>query len=122
LFDYKFHFGTIAWLFHRISGLALIFYLSLHVWVVHHLAVSPAKFDEMMAILGSPLFKFAEVALLAAVVYHAINGIRVILVEYPWGNANQKVLFYASFGITLLVTGVGGYVLLASTIKEFLGV
>jgi succinate dehydrogenase / fumarate reductase, cytochrome b subunit len=111
LFNYKFHIGTIAWLFHRISGLALIFYLSLHVWVVHYLAESPQTFDTLMNFLASPLFKFAEVGLLAAIIYHSLNGVRVILSEYKWGNANQKALFYFAFGITLLVTAIGGFIL-----------
>lgn len=112
MFDYKIFTGTLAWLFHRISGLVLIFYLSLHVWVVHHLAVSPDSFNTIMKLLSEPLFKFVEVPLLGAVLYHAINGIRVILIEYPWGNKYQKELFYFSFAISTLLTLVGAWYLL----------
>ena len=112
MFDYKFHLGTLAWLFHRISGLALIFYMTLHVWVVHHLSVSPESFNQMMELLAHPVFKVAEVGLLAAVLFHSLNGIRVILVEYPWGNKYQKELFGLCFGIAAAVTAIGGFYLL----------
>lgn len=107
MFDYKFHAGTVAWLFHRISGLVLIFYLCLHVWVVHYISESPETFNQLMEFLASPLFKLAEVGLLAAVLYHALNGIRVILVEYLWANLNQKVLFYVTFSVSAILTFVG---------------
>jgi len=114
LFDYKLHVGTIAWLFHRISGLVLIFYLSLHIWVVHYIAESPEKFDALMAFLAQPIFKLAEVGLMAAILYHSINGFRIVLVDYVWGNANQKVLFWISFGISTVLTLIGAYFLLIS--------
>lgn len=107
MFDYKFHAGSWAWLFHRISGLALIFYLCLHVWVVHFLAESPETFNKLMEFLSSPLFKLAEVALLAAILYHGINGLRVILVEWLWGNLNHKLMFYAIFGVCAVLTFLG---------------
>ena len=121
MFDYKVHLGTAAWLFHRISGLALIFYMTLHVWVVHHLAISPEKFNEMMLLLAHPVFKFAEVGLLAAVMFHSLNGIRVILVEYTWGNKYQKELFGLCFGISAAITVIGGTYLLWPIIKCYIG-
>lgn len=107
MFDYKFHMGMLAWIFHRLSGLALIFYLCLHVWVVHYVAESPETFDNLMAILSSPLFKLGEVALLAAVLYHGINGIRVIMVEWLPCNLIQKPLFYLSFVVSGALTFLG---------------
>lgn len=112
LFNHKMYLGTIAWIFHRISGIALIFYLVIHVWVVHHLSYGPESFDKIMAFLSSPLFKLSEVALLAAILYHSINGIRLIIVEFPLGNKYQKELFLISFGISSLLTLLGGYFLL----------
>lgn len=112
MFDYKFHVGTIAWLFHRISGLALIFYLSLHVWVVHYLAENPATFDNLMKFLASPIFKLAEVGLLAAILYHAFNGLRLMCVEFVWGNTNQKQLFWLSFITSTVATLIGAWYLL----------
>jgi succinate dehydrogenase / fumarate reductase cytochrome b subunit len=112
LFDYKLHVGTIAWLFHRISGLVLIFYLSLHVWVVHYIAESPEQFNKLMEFLALPIFKLAEVGLMAAILYHAFNGLRIILAEYVWGNANQKVLFWVSFITSTILTLIGAWFLL----------
>lgn len=117
MFNYKLSEGMIGWLFHRISGLALIFYLCMHIWVVHFISVSPETFNKLMEILAQPLFKLGEVALLAAVLYHSLNGIRLILVEYVWGNANQKALFWATFLSSMVLTLVGAWFLLKDVVN-----
>ncbi len=75
---YRWQLGFWAFLLMRISGVALIFYLMLHIYVLHHLLEGPAAFDELMKTVQSPLFKFFEVALLGAVLYHGLNGVRVL--------------------------------------------
>jgi len=88
---YRLHPGYIAWLFQRISGLALVLYLIMHVYVIHHIALGRQAFDEIMAVVQSPLFHLAEAALLAAVVYHGVNGLRVILLDYGRAADKQKI-------------------------------
>ena len=107
---YRLHPGYIAWILHRITGIGLVFYLILHVWVIHHIAQGPQAFNEVMAVVQSPLFHFLEVGLLACVAFHAINGIRVILIDY--GNAAEKPLIakwvWAVVGLTAVLTVIGG--------------
>ena len=67
---YKF-LGSWAWILHRLSGLALIFYLSLHIWVINTLTLGPEKFDQLMKFLNSPLFKLLEVGLWGIILFHA---------------------------------------------------
>ena len=45
-----------------LAGLALIFYLSLHIWVIHSLTYGERTFDSVMKFLSSPLFKLLEVS------------------------------------------------------------
>ena len=78
---------------------------------MHYIAVSPETFNTLMTIMSSPIFKLAEVALLAGVLYHALNGIRLILVEFLWANKLQKELFYVTFAVSGLLTMVGFYYL-----------
>jgi succinate dehydrogenase / fumarate reductase cytochrome b subunit len=56
----------------------------------------------------STLFKFAEVALLAAVVYHAFDGIRLLIVHYLDVTEYRKSLFYAIFAVSALLVIAGG--------------
>ena len=112
---YRWHTGGIAWLLHRLSGIALTFYLVLHIWVIHSLGRGPERFDATMEFLGSPLFRVFEVGLLGTIVYHALNGIRVVIVDFGSGALYHKRLFW------ILVVGLGGLITMAGAVPILLG-
>jgi succinate dehydrogenase / fumarate reductase cytochrome b subunit len=105
---YAWHSGTIAWLLHRITGGALIFYLTLHVWVTHHLGKGPEEFDQMMKLLMHPAFRIGEIGLLAAIVYHSLNGMRVLLVDLGIGVRHQKRMFWWVIALSFVLVVLGG--------------
>lgn len=98
---------------HRLSGLALIFYLSLHIWVINSLTLGPDKFNEVMAFLGSPLFKFLEVGLWGVILFHAFNGVRVVIVDFFKGALFHKKLFFILIAIAFVLWAAGSYMILA---------
>jgi len=91
----------------RISGVALTLYLILHIYVLHHLLDGPAAFDELMQTIQSPLFKVLEVALLGAVLYHALNGVRILWIDFGSGAKNHQPWFWAtvSIGVVAFILG-----------------
>jgi len=93
----------VAWLLHRLSGLALTFYLCLHIYVIHSLTYGPERFNAMMKFLGSPLFKALEIGLFGVILYHAFNGIRVIIIDFWGGSRIQKQLFYILMAVAALL-------------------
>ena len=111
---YRWHVGFIAWLLHRITGVMLAIYLFVHIWVISHLGQGKQAFDQVMGFLQSPFFHVLEVGLLAAVMYHTINGVRVVLLDY--GNAADKrkitPYFVATLVIVAAVTAVIGWFML----------
>jgi succinate dehydrogenase / fumarate reductase cytochrome b subunit len=70
-----------AYLFHRITGLALVLYLCLHVFVVGERAKGEAAWNAIMDRMDGPLLRAGEFLLLVAFLVHAINGFRLILTE-----------------------------------------
>ena len=72
--------GNVAFWIQRLTGIALVGYLILHVHTIHDLQ-NPQKFDEALKLFGTPLFKLGEIALLATVILHALNGIRLTMVD-----------------------------------------
>lgn len=90
---YRIHLGTWAWILHRLSGLALILYLLLHVWVIHHLIRGERSFDSIMESFNTPLFKFLEIGLIGVILYHLFNGLRVTLIDMGVMIERQKLLF-----------------------------
>lgn len=74
--------GTWAWLLHRGTGLFLLLYVFLfHSILVGSLLIRGGEaFHAMLALLiFSPVFKFLNMLLLAALYYHGLNGIRLLL-------------------------------------------
>ncbi len=106
--------GTVAWWIQRATGLLLLLYLFLHVRTVHKLSEGPAAFDQAMALFRHPLFKLLEIALLGTVILHALNGVRITLLDLGIGQERQRQLFWA------LSLGLGGLVFLAGAIPIFL--
>jgi succinate dehydrogenase / fumarate reductase cytochrome b subunit len=100
--------GFISFVFRRVSGVALVLYLFTHMWVIGSVNSSPEVFDARLNMVQSTLFKFAEVALLAAVVYHAFDGIRLLIVHYLDVTEYRKSLFYAIFAVSALLVIAGG--------------
>lgn len=106
-FSYKLSVGQVAWILHRLSGLALMFYLGLHIWVISNLNGGPAAFDKVMGLLNSPVFKVLEIGLWGVILYHILNGIRLLLIDFAGGAKYHKQLFWVVFLIVLILTVLG---------------
>src|SRR5699024_2590978 len=72
--------GMWSWVLHRITGVAIFFFLLVHVLDTALIRVSPEAYNVVIGAYKTPLMGLGEVALVGAIVYHAYNGIRIILV------------------------------------------
>ena len=95
--------GSWAFILNRLTALALTFYLVVHMIVLNKLTQGPTAYDEFVAFAHLPLIKFGEILLIAAVVLHGLNGLRLTLLTFGIGLRHQKSIFAASFLITLLI-------------------
>jgi succinate dehydrogenase / fumarate reductase cytochrome b subunit len=84
------------YILHRISGLGLIVYLPLHVWVTGRRLAGPEVWDQTMATLRHPVLVVGEFLVLAAFVFHGLNGIRLLLghLGYTLGRPSHPVYPY----------------------------
>jgi len=103
-----------AHLIQRISGVLLLVYLFLHVHTIHELSAGPAAFDAALATFRHPVFKLLEIALLATVILHALNGVRITLLDLGLEHGRERRLFWA------LAVGLGALLFLAGAIPLFL--
>ena len=111
--------GMVAHLIQRITGLALLFYLFLHVHTIRELRGGPEAFNHALATFKTPLFKVLEIGLLGAVILHAMNGIRLTAIDLGVGHERQRQIFWAwSIGLAALVFLAGGIpIFLAAVLK-----
>jgi len=93
--------GMLAWVLHRVSGLALSAYLLLHIYDLRAAQKGAAAFDEALAVFQTPFWKVMDLLLLAAVLYHTLNGIRLLAFDAGWGIRNQRQLFWIVFVLTI---------------------
>ena len=91
--------GMGAWLLHRVTGLVIVFYLFLHIMVIS--TAIWGGFDAAMAILKAPVFVAGELMLVAAGLFHGLNGLRIILFDLGVGIKNQKAIFTGVLALTL---------------------
>lgn len=88
--------GMWSWVIHRITGVAMYFFLLVHVLDTALIRVSPEAYNVVIATYKNPLMGLGEVALVGAVVFHALNGLRIIAVDF-WskGPKYQRGMFWA---------------------------
>ncbi len=105
--------GMLAWAFHRISGVAIWLFVVLHVVDIYLVGGNPEAYNEILAIYASPPGRVGEVLLGAALLYHALNGLRIILMDFwPALTRYHRQLWYASWVIFAAVGLPGAFIIL----------
>ena len=70
---------------HRLTGLGLLAYFLLHIVVTSSRALSPERWKAAMDSVSGPIFVLGEYLVFVAFAFHAINGVRLAIVELGWG-------------------------------------
>ncbi len=95
--------GMWAWILFRISGLVLVFYLFVHVWVISQGRVGgAASLNNLFKFFDKPLLVFLDLMLVSAVLYHALNGVRIVLMDLGIGIRQHKAIFWVCMLVAAL--------------------
>lgn len=96
--------GMWSWVMHRVTGVAIFFFLLVHVLDTALVRVSPEAYNEVIAVYQTPLIGIAELGLVAAILYHGFNGIRITLIDY-WskGAKLQNQMYWVVIGLSFLL-------------------
>jgi succinate dehydrogenase / fumarate reductase cytochrome b subunit len=104
--------GQWAFVLHRVTGFLVFFFLLLHVVDVS-LITRPHLYDEVHEVYGNVLLRIFEVGLLAALLYHSLNGLRIVMIDFfPGAIRNERAMLAVVMFITAALTLVGGYVIM----------
>ena len=74
--------GMWSWVLHRITGVAIFFFLLVHILDTALIRISPEAYNAVIGTYKTPIMGLGEVALVAAIVFHALNGLRIILIDF----------------------------------------
>jgi succinate dehydrogenase / fumarate reductase, cytochrome b subunit len=104
--------GMWAWLLFRISGLILVFYLCAHIIIISlgQFGVDGSTFNDVMNFLEHPIALILDLALVVAVLYHALNGVRIILMDFNVGIKQHKIIFWSCMAVVVICFVVFAYV------------
>jgi succinate dehydrogenase / fumarate reductase, cytochrome b subunit len=117
---YKVRVGMFAWMLHRLTGIAVLGYLIVHVWGLRAMT-DPDAYNALIAGYHAPIFKLGEFLLLGAVIYHALNGLRIVLIDFVGWSPNQRKLFWTLGVVAVVLFAVGGYPSLAALYSYLAG-
>ena len=105
--------GMWAYAINRITGIGLVVYLYLHLAVLSLLSRGPTAWDSFVSMARSPFYLSLDVILLAGILIHGLNGLRIALTGFDVGVRQQKMLF----GVLML----GAAILLAVAALKIFG-
>ncbi|WP_084502315.1 succinate dehydrogenase, cytochrome b556 subunit [Microbacterium indicum] len=96
--------GMWSWVLHRITGVAIFFFLLVHVLDTALIRVSPEAYDAVIGTYKNPVMGLGEVVLVAGIAFHAFNGIRIILIDF-WskGAKHQRAMFWIVIAVWAVV-------------------
>jgi succinate dehydrogenase / fumarate reductase cytochrome b subunit len=110
--------GMWSWVLHRITGATIFFFLFVHVLDTALVRVSPQAYNEVIETYKTPLVGLMEVGLVAAVLFHALNGIRVILIDFWAEGPRHQRKMLAGVAIIWFVVMVPALVVLGMHMAE----
>lgn len=85
-----------SWVLHRITGTAIYFFLLVHILDTSLVRFSPEAYDAVIGQYQTPIMGLGELALVAAIGFHALNGLRIIAIDFfGWGTRYQRIMFYS---------------------------
>jgi succinate dehydrogenase / fumarate reductase cytochrome b subunit len=101
---YRGKIGMWSWVLHRITGVGIYFFLLVHILDTALVRVSPEAYNSVMHVYKTPIVGIAEIGLVAAILFHGFNGIRVVLIDY-WkkGYKYQNQMFWVVLGIFVIL-------------------
>lgn len=96
--------GMWSWVLHRITGVAIYFFLLVHILDTSLVRLSPEAYNAVIGAYKTPIMGIGEIGLVAAIGLHALNGLRIILIDF-WklGTKYQRVMFWVVIGLWLVL-------------------
>jgi succinate dehydrogenase / fumarate reductase cytochrome b subunit len=79
---YKGREGMLAWVLHRLTGLGIFFFLLIHIVEMSMMGFGPEAYNKALGLYHNNFFRLMEFALGLTVLFHALNGARIVLMDF----------------------------------------
>lgn len=105
--------GQYAWILHRATGIGVTFFLLIHIIDIMLISWGRDIYDHTVSFYANPFIIPMEIMLVGAVIYHTLNGLRVIAINFSsQGPVREKTAFWWVLAATVILTIPSGIVIL----------
>jgi succinate dehydrogenase / fumarate reductase cytochrome b subunit len=114
--------GMWSWVAHRITGVLTFFFLFAHVLDTALVRVSPESYDRVIDTYKNPFVNLMEIGLVGAVLFHALNGLRIIAVDF-WskGTRYQRQMLWVIVFVWVVVMVPGAFFMFKHSAEALFG-
>ena len=97
--------GQYAWVLHRATGIGILFFLLIHILDIMLIGLGRDVYDHTVEFYADWFIIPMEMVLVGAVIYHTLNGLRVIAVNFSSeGAVRERKFFWAVLVLSVLLT------------------
>jgi succinate dehydrogenase / fumarate reductase cytochrome b subunit len=114
--------GQWSWIAHRITGIAVTLFLFAHIVDTAVVGWGPDAYNRVTSVYHNWVVKLLELGLVAAVLYHAINGVKVMIMDF-WPSTTRyfKAMSLVSTGLFLISTAAVTVIMAPGILNDALG-
>jgi succinate dehydrogenase / fumarate reductase cytochrome b subunit len=113
---YRGHEGQWSWIFHRVTGVAVILFLFAHVVDTSLVGWGPEAYNRVTAAYENPLVRLLELGLVLSVLFHGFNGVKIMLIDFfPKLTRNIRGISLVTTGLFLIIGGISTVIMLQQT-------
>jgi succinate dehydrogenase / fumarate reductase cytochrome b subunit len=92
--------GQWSWVLHRVTGVVIILFLFAHIVDTAVVGWGPEAYDKVIRVYQNPYVGVLELVLVGCVVYHALNGVRIMVMDFwPRAAASYRAWFYGTMAV-----------------------
>lgn len=121
--------GHYSFLLHRFTGLGTLLFLIIHIVDTSFVYFYPHLYEEAIGLYQSTLFMIGEIGLVFSVIYHGVNGFRLIYADMvkpsAWSIKKERISTRWTLAISIVIwlpaAGIMGYKMLFHNFGMFGG-
>ncbi len=102
---YRGHGGQWSWILHRIAGLGTVLFILIHIVDTATVYFAPMEYQFFITLYRTPIFGLGEIALIACVLYHGLNGLRITLFDLQpqWWTIERQRMSVVVVAVTFVI-------------------
>lgn len=89
--------GQWSWIAHRVTGVGILLFLFAHIVDTSLVGWGPEAYNRVISLYHNPIVETMELGLVGAVIFHGLNGIRIMIMDFWPGTAlHQRRLMWTT--------------------------